>query len=263
MNSSLYRAKVFHDRLEPKKHQFGYQVFYFYLDLDEIDSLAKRFWCISRNRFNAFSFRDKEHLQLPISNPDQTKTTKEHIIDYLAENQYQYDGGKIYLMTNLNVFGYNFNPVSFYFVYSISGEIKNCIVEVGNTFGEMKPYFLDEKCFDGKKFHLNTTKYFYVSPFIDHDTQFDFNITVPNEHLAIGIDDYKDGKRFFISTLTGQRKEITAFRLLWFALRFPLIPIKIISLIHWQALILYFKKIHFHKKTEHQELQRDVFRKKN
>jgi uncharacterized protein len=196
--SCLYRCKVFHDRLSPKKHRFSYNVFLFYANLDELDLLAKNYLLISRNRFNVFSFRDRGHLQLPAENPDTTKNTKEHIITYLAQNGVTYDGGKIMLLTNFNVLGYNFNPVSFYFVSNRDEQPVCCIVEVQNTFREMKPYFLGTDCFDGRKFHLTVPKYFYVSPFIDHDAQFDFNLPVPDEHLGIGIDDYKGGERIFI-----------------------------------------------------------------
>jgi len=260
--TSLYRAKVMHDRLEPKKHRFGYNVFLFYVDLDDLEELPEKYWLISRNRFNFFSFRDKEHLQLPKENPDTGKSTKEHILAYLAENGVAYTGGKIMLLTNFNVLGYNFNPVSFYYVFDEQEQPLCCIAEVQNTYLEMKPFFMGKERFDGKKFHLNTTKYFYVSPFIDHDTQFDFNLPVPDEHLAIGIDDYKDGKRFFISTLTGTKKQLTNARLIGYAFRFPFITLRIIFLIHWQALKLWLKKIPYHKKDAHGDLQRDIYRKK-
>lgn len=261
-DSSLYLARVMHDRLSPKKHRFGYRIFMFYVDLDEINSLAKKYWFISHNRFNFFSFRDKEHLQLPIENPDTSKSTKEHIVDFITNQGVQYDGGKIMLLTNFNVLGYNFNPVSFYFVFDKAEKPVCSVVEVGNTFLEMKPYFIGTKNLKENTFHLNTTKYFYVSPFIDHDTQFDFNVTIPNDQLAIGIDDYKDGERFFISTLIGDKRNLTNGRLIAYAFRFPFITIRIIVLIHWHAIKLWLKKLPFHRKSDHQEIQKEVYRRK-
>lgn len=259
--SSLYRARVMHDRLEPKKLRFGYNVFLFYVNLDDLDDLPKKYFLVSRNRFNVFTFRDKDHLQLPLEKPNTSKKTKDHIIDYLKENGVDYDGGTIMLLTNFSVLGYNFNPVSFYFVFDQQQQPVCSIAEVQNTYREMKPYFLGKEQLNGNKFHLNTTKYFYVSPFIDHDTQFDFNLPIPDDHLGIGIDDYKDGKRFFISTLTGSKKALTNARLFGYAFRFPLITLRIITLIHWKALILWMKKIPYHKKNDHQDLQRGVYRK--
>jgi len=250
-----------HNRLEPKPHRFHYSVFMFYIDLDELDSLSSKLLMLSRNRFNFFAFKDKEHLQLPIDKPDTSKSTKEHIIEYLKQNGVIYDGGKIMLLTNLNVLGYNFNPVSFYFCFDKDTEPLCCVTEISNTFREMKPFFLGKDRLTGQTFHLNTTKYFYVSPFIDHDTNFDFNLTIPGDKLNIKIDDFKDGKRFFISTLTGIKKPLTNANLLWYSIRFPFITLKIIGLIHWNALKLWLKKIPYRKKGEFPELQKDVFKK--
>ncbi len=250
-----------HHRMEPKEHRFHYNVFMFYIDLDEIDALTKKLWMLSRNRFNFFSFRDSEHLQLPIENPDKSKNVKQHIIDYLTQHDIIIGKGKIMLLTNLNVLGYNFNPVSFYYCFDESNEPLCVVSEVQNTFGEMKLFLLTKKEFNGDKFKLNTTKYFYVSPFIDHDVNFDFNLAIPNEKLNIRIDDYKDEKRFFISTLTGTQKPLNNQNLLAFSVRFPFITLKIITLIHWNALKLWLKKTPYRKKSENPELQRDVHRK--
>ncbi|PBQ30833.1 hypothetical protein CNR22_03265 [Sphingobacteriaceae bacterium] len=261
MNSSLYRATVMHNRIKPKSHRFHYNVFMFYIDLDELDVITKKFWLLSRNKFNFFSFRDKEHLQLPLEKPDPSKNTKEHIIDYLKQNGFNYVDQKIMLLTNLNILGYNFNPVSFYFILDRNTTAECAIAEVSNTFREMKPYYLGEETKTGDSFHLHTTKYFYVSPFIDHDTNFDFTISAPKDKLNIRIDDYKDGHRFFISTLTGTKKQLTNANLLLYSLRFPFLTLRIIALIHWQALLLYLKKLPYHKKSKNADLQRGVFRK--
>ncbi|MCW3084205.1 MAG: hypothetical protein JWP12_1571 [Bacteroidetes bacterium] len=262
MNSVLYKATVMHNRMEPRSHRFHYNVFMFYIDLDEVEMLRKKLFMFSKNRFNFFSLRDNEHLQLPIDNPDKTKSIREQITRYLSENGVQIGNGKIMLLTNLNVLGYNFNPVSFYYCFDENNLPLCCVSEVGNTFGEIKPYLLTNQNLSGNKYHLNTVKYFYVSPFIDHDTNFDFNLTIPDEKLNIRIDDFKDGKRFFISTLTGTKKALNNRNLLLYSIRFPFITLKIITLIHWNALLLYMKKLPFHKKDANQDLQRDVYKRK-
>lgn len=250
-----------HHRLEPKKHSFHYNVFMFYLDLDEIDTLSHRLRWMSRNKFNLFNFRDKDHLQLPKDNPDTAKNVRQHITDYLKQNGVDIVNGRIMLLTNLCTLGYQFNPVSFYFCYNEQDEVVCSIVEVCNTFREMKPYFLSGDTRDGEHFHLNTTKYFYVSPFIDMDTNFDFNLDIPGEQLNIRIDDFKqDGTRFFISTLSGKKVALTDGKLLQYFFSFPLITLQVIGLIHWQALKLWLKKLSFHKKEANKHLQRDVYR---
>ncbi len=250
-----------HNRLAPKKHSFHYNIFMFYIDLDEIELLKKKLLLFSHNRFNFFSYRDKEHIQLPIDKPDISKNTRTHIIAYLNENGIVLTEERIMILTNLNVLGYNFNPVSFYYIFNKNNEPVCSIAEVGNTFGELKPYLLTEKNLSEKKYHLNTTKYFYVSPFFDHDHNFDFHLTIPDEKLNIRIDTFNKEERVFISTLTGIQKPLTNLNLVWYSIRFPLITLKIITLIHWNALLIWMKGIPFHKKSEHKNLQRDVFRK--
>jgi DUF1365 family protein len=261
MNSTLYKATVMHNRLSPKSHRFHYNVFMFYIDLDEVEMLTKKLRMFSKNKFNFFSLRDHEHLQLPINNPDKTKSIREQITRYLSENGVSIGKGKIMLLTNLNVLGHNFNPVSFYFCFDESNLPLCAVAEVGNTFGEMKPYLLTKDQLTGNMYHLNTVKHFYVSPFIDHDTNFDFNLMIPAEKLNIRIDDYRDEERFFISTLTGTKKPLTNANLLAYSIRFPFITLKIITLIHWHALLLWMKKIPFRRKSENRELQKDVYRR--
>ena len=253
-----------HNRLAPKAHRFHYDVFMFYLDQDEIGGLAKRLKFMSRNRFNLFNFRDKDHLQLPRENPDTSKNIRQHITDYLSEHGVTIGNGLIMVLTNLCTAGYQFNPVSFYFCYDDAGNPLCSIVEVCNTFREMKPYFLGADAMANNQFKLNTEKYFYVSPFIDMDTSFDFNLHLPGEKLQLKIDDYdKAGNRFFISTLTGERRPLTDANLLRYFFSFPLITLKVIGLIHWQALRLWLKKLPYHKKAANIDLQKEVYRPYN
>lgn len=254
MNSCLYKARVMHHRLSPKTHRFNYNVFMFFVDLDEIDLLADQFRLLSRNSFGFFSFRDKEHLQLK---PNLVRTVQENIIEFLDSNSISRPS-RIMLLTNFNVLGYNFNPVSFYFCFDENGNPSCAVAEVSNTFREMKPFLLDITKLKNDEFVLRVPKYFYVSPFIEHDAEFDFHLRIPDNKLNIRIDDYSENRRIFISTLTGEKREITSGNLLYYALRFPFIPLRIMFLIHWNAFVLWMKKIRFFKKAEHPELQRDV-----
>jgi len=232
----------------------------FYLDLDEIDSISKKFSLISRNKFNMFSFRDSDHLQLPVESPDKSKNVKQQITAYLESQNVKLNDPKIYLLTNLRTMGHQFNPVSFYFVYENDKPVCS-VAEVGNTFGEMKLFLLGNETLSKNQYLYRTKKYFYVSPFIEHDVDFDFQLTLPADKLNLRIDDYRNGERIFIATLTGEKRELTGSRLFGYAVRFPFITLKIIGLIHLNAMKLWLKKIPYHKKADNANLQRDVLRK--
>lgn len=260
-NSCLYECTVMHHRLEPKQNRFRYKLFMFYLDLDEIGQVVKENPFISHNQFNLFNFREKDHLQFSKENPDTTKTVRQQVLAYLSENGVNTEEiGRIMLLTNLCTLGYQFNPVSFYFCYAKGNQPVCTVVEVCNTYREMKPYFLGSDKLKENNFSNAQTKNFYVSPFIDLDSDFHFNLNIPDEKLHVRIDDYKQGKRFFLSTLTGNKKALTNRSVFQYAIRFPIITLQVITLIHWQALRLWLKKITHHKKTSFKELQQNVLR---
>jgi DUF1365 family protein len=111
------------------------------------------------------------------------------------------------------------------------------------------------------RFLAGTKALIYVSPFIDLDASFDFNLHVPGERLQLVIDDSRDHKKFFLSALTGQRANLTNIAILWRMIRFPFMTLQIISLIHWQAFKLWgLKQIPYHKKAANPDLQKEVQR---
>jgi len=244
-----------HHRFSPKVHKFHYRTFMWWIDLDELHLLSRKSWLFGYNRFNLFSFYDKDHMNGELNG----KTTKENIAAYLKEQGVDRKGGKIYLLTNLRTMGYLFNPVSFYYCFNPDGSPLCAIAEVGNTYYEMKPFLLSE--FDGTSFNLRTKKYFYVSPFTNPDDEFNFSLALPGHQLNIKIDDYRDGNKFFISTLTGTKKPISTKNIIGRFIRFPFITLQVIMLIHWQALKLWIKKVPYHAKAANPELQQNVLRK--
>ncbi|MBL8992866.1 MAG: DUF1365 domain-containing protein [Spirochaetia bacterium] len=254
--SSLYRVQVLHHRLEPKRHRFTYRFFMFSLDLDEIDLLSQKLLFFARNRIGVFEFRDRDHLHFGGT------SLREGIGIYLKAQGLAQIPSRIRLVTNLRVLGYVFNPVSFYFCYDSDEKPFAVIAEVGNTFGEMKAYLLGPETFRNGFFELLTPKLFYVSPFTPLDAGFHFKLGVPEESLEISIDDYalEDGKSntFFVSRLWGVKKRLTNTRLFWYTFRFPFVTLQIIATIHFQAFLLWIKKMVFIRKAEHPELQRDV-----
>ncbi len=253
MNSSLYDCVVMHHRLVPLKHRFVYKVFMFYLDVDELDELGRRSWLFSRNRFNLFSFRDRDHLWLD------RPTVRENVVAYLKTKGVDIGSGRIMLLTNVRTLGYVFNPVSFYFCFDEAGEPVCAVPEVGNTFRELKPYLLRRDALKDGTFRERQTKHFYVSPFFDLDTVFEFQLGIPGERLQVKIDDFQQEKKAFVSALTGTRREFTDGMLAWSFLRIPFVTLKVIFLIHWHAMLLYLKKLPFHRKHEHPELQQEVY----
>lgn len=278
----LYECGVMHCRLSPGRHQFSYRIFLFSLDLDEIDATAARVHGFSRNCWNLYTFRDRDHLTLP---GFEQATVKENILAWIGtqpDPPALPDNPKIVLITLPRVLGYIFNPVSFYFLSDrATGAPLGAVVQVGNTFREMKPYLLRAPAVPAAPehprvpsplstphaqpgppptYHLITPKHFYVSPFSALDLHFDFKLKIPGDHLDIHIDDRDGaaGPHVLLSALTGKRQPLTTARLLWLTAKFPLITLKVIILIHWQAFRLWLRKLPFHRKSANPQLQQDV-----
>lgn len=255
-HSCIYECAVMHDRVTPKRNQFLYKTFLFSIDLDELDELTSKNIFISRNRFNVFSFHDRDHLFI-----EGNGSIRQQIITYLSHHRVDVKTiDRIQLVTNLRTMGYQFNPVSFYFCFDKSGAPVCAIAEVCNTFGEMKLYLLDRSCLTRGRFELQVQKNFYVSPFIDLDAKFHFRLSIPNETLNISINDHKDGEQFFSSSLWGKRATLSQVSVFWYAVRFPFVTIQVITLIHWQALRLWVKQLKWNRKAANVGLQQGVLR---
>ncbi|MEO8353417.1 MAG: DUF1365 domain-containing protein [Chthoniobacteraceae bacterium] len=255
--SCLYECEIMHQRLAPKKHEFRYRIFMFCLDLDELDSLTRKLTLFSHNRSNIYEFRDRDHLTIP---GGERQSLKENLIGWLAQQGIQFPAeGRIKLITLPRVFGYIFNPVSFYFCSDENGAPLCAVVQVGNTFREMKPYLITDLR-GSHLFHRQVAKHFYVSPFSGLDVAFDFKLKIPDEHLDIHIDDRDGEDRILLSALTGRRKELSNANLFWFTLKYPLITLRVIGLIHWQALVLWSKRLPWHSKSAQPDRQQNVYR---
>ena len=251
--SCLYECDVMHYRLEPKKHRFLYKIFMFCLDLDEMEALAQKLRLFSLNQFNLFAFRDSDHME------PARRTLKENIIEFAGAHGMNLRGGRVLLVTHLRTLGYIFNPVCVYFCFDPSGAPACAVVEVENTYHEKKRYWLGPETFRNGIFELRATKYFYVSPFIQPNAEFDFKLSPPDQSLSIYIDDWIDGRKFLLSSLTGKRQRLSDANLLWHTLRFPFVTLQVIFLIHWQALILKLKGLRHFKKSDNPHLQQEIY----
>ena len=251
--NALYECTVAHCRLKPKRHAFGYRVFMFSVDLDELPGLRRL--GLSHNRFNLFSIDDRDHVNL-----GQPGGIRPNLTKWLAEKGISCPAdARIRLVTFPRVLGYGFNPVSFYYIVASDGTPLLAVAEVTNTFREMKLFPVNAMDADGL-WHRRIGKDFYVSPFSDPGDEFDFKLGPPAEKWRVNIDDFSNNERMLISSVRGERRELTSARLWWYALKYPLLSLKIIGLIHWHALLLWIKRVPFFRKGDRTEAQRDVMR---
>lgn len=262
MNSCAYVCRLKHDR--PDKNRFSYGIYMYYLDLDELDMLSERFTLFGKNRWNLLSFYDEDHFifvrqagkqdRIARATFDYTreryvgKSTKQRVRVTLGELGFVFELGKVLMLTNLRNLGYIFNPVSFYYCYDAKGNFRVLLSEVNNTFRDQKLFYTAVGAKE-KRHHDRQKKNFYVSPFIDMDTDITWSFEEPGETLLMEVDSVKNGNPILNTSLTGERKQLSATRILLLFLRYPMMPLIAIILIHWQALKLWLKRVRFRDKS--------------
>ena len=250
MNSSaqLLTGHVMHRRLRPVEHEFRYPVFYVTLPLRHLETAGNAIFGINRGRL--LSFRDADH------GPRDGNPLLPWVENILHEHGLP-DDGEILLQTFPRLFGYVFNPVSFWFCHDRSGALIAVLAEVNNTFGGHHNYLLHN--IDGSPLEaeqvFNARKAFHVSPFCDVAGSYRFRFDVGNELQSSSID-YDDGEGdLLLTSISGSTRPLTVATLLGALLRMPLLTLGIIARIHWQALRLWLKGVHFYGKTPASSLQ--------
>jgi DUF1365 family protein len=237
--NGLLVADVAHARKHPGKNAFHYHVYYLCFALQMRDRLRSRL--LSLNRFNLFSFYDTDHR-------NGHQPAEAWIRAVLAEWNVTEADGAIVMLTLPRVLGYVFNPVSFWFCLDSAGNLRAVLSEVNNTFGDHHSYisFRDDHGVITQDEWLRSEKIFHVSPFMAVEGHYLFRFVYSEEKVGVWIHYYKDDMLLLTTSVTGKRMPLTARNLLYCFFRYPLVTLKVIGLIHYQAVRLLFKGARYH-----------------
>ena len=239
MNSCIYNGVVTHTRFKPVKHFLKYNTFSLLIDLDEIKDLDQKNIIFSYNKFNIFSFYNKDH------GDRDGKSLKDWVYDKLRIFKINSNINKIKLLCYPRIFGYVFNPLSIFYCYE-NNSLKAIFYEVKNTFNEQHTYVFETNNSD--RIEQSCKKKFYVSPFMDMQTNYDFILVKPNEKLSVFIKQTDKEGIVLTATQNGERKNFNLKQLILNFLTYPLMTIKIISSIHFEALLLWKKGAIYRKR---------------
>jgi DUF1365 family protein len=223
-------GQVIHRRVEPVSHGFRYRLAMYRLDLDELDTLDAGLRLFGVDRARPVSFHRADHLA-----DVRGRVLAAGVTDRIE---------RIEVVANCRVFGYVFNPVSFFFCYAGGERLAAIVSEVNNTFGESHVYVLDVQ----GPLDWREKKVFHVSPFFTLDGTYRFRFDVTPEHIEAGIDLYRSGKPHFVSRLSLDRRPLTDRTVAGALLGYPFVTAKIVGAIHWEALRLWWKGVRVHHK---------------
>lgn len=243
MKSCLYQGWVRHRRHVPRPHEFRYRLFMACLNLDELDTIFKGRWLWSARRPALAWLRRADHLGLP------TQPLKTSVLNLVEDELGFRPAGPVFLVTHLRYFGHNFNPVSFYYCYGANGEtIEAIVAEINNTpWGEQYCYVLDARLHPEQRvLAFRIQKRFHVSPFMPMTQTYDWRFAKPENMLLVHMVNEEDGAPVFDATLSLERRSMSAANMARVLAQYPLITVKVIAAIYWQAIRMWHKRTPFH-----------------
>ena len=236
-------GQTFHGRKGALDNAFRYSVDYVLLDAE---AEVKTPFLFARNRSGLVSLQDVDHGGAPKEGRGPV-----WVRDVLADAKAPFEIGRIELLAQPRVLGHVFNPVSFWLIYDDVDRLKTVIPEVTNTYGDRHSYLChhDDWREIGREDTLNSDKCLHVSPFQPVEGGYTFRFDIRGDKIGIWID-YTAGNGGLLATLTGPRAQLTSMALLRAMVRRPFGSRRVLGLIHWQALKLWWKGAAFRSRPE-------------
>lgn len=232
---ALYLGTVMHRRLRPRVHQLDYRLFALLLDLDRLADTERRLRLFSAERFNLLSLRARDFgdgSAVPLRGQAEAHCRKLGIPRL----------SRVDLLTMPRLLGFAFNPLSLYYCYGPTGTLDAVIHEVHNTFGERHLYVLPvERA--GPHLRQRSTKAFHVSPFLPMDLDYAFELGVPGERIELAITVSDSTGPLLVARERLERRALTDGAILGAVLAMPLMTVKVVAAILWEAARLRVKRV--------------------
>ncbi len=240
--ASVCRGAVMHERRLPAPNRFVYPLATVRIPLSALDSLSVPLLGIDRP--NVFSLQARDH-----GARDGTPLLP-WIRALLARHGLGGVDGEVVLQTMPRMFGFLFNPVSFWFCHDRDGALRAVLAEVCNTFGERHNYLVahpDRRpILSGEV--LGAAKVFHVSPFFPVRGEYRFRFERHGPVVSTVIDYWEDGHCQLATRLSGREEPLDAAALRRWLVGLPLMTFGVVARIHWQALRLLFKRVPLFRK---------------
>ncbi|WP_230971033.1 DUF1365 domain-containing protein [Nitrogeniibacter aestuarii] len=243
LDAAVGFGRVMHRRHGPAQHGFVYPIAFMRVPLGQWDAL--RAPLLGVDRIGVFSLRKRDHGARDGSD---LEPWMRGVLDQAglagACN------GRIVLQTFPRMFGYVFNPVSFWFCHDTDGRLRAVLAEVNNTFGERHSYLVAHEdaapIRDGQT--LGARKCFHVSPFFPVSGEYRFRFSVTDGRSRVHVDLWEAGERRLSTCIDGALVPLDGRSMTRWLLRFPLMTFAVMARIHVQAFHLWRKRVRFFRK---------------
>jgi len=263
LTAGLLVGRMSHSRLVPRPHAFAYRLFMLRFDLAEVPRLDRALTLFGTRWWKPVRFDPGDFLAVPrAAGPPEARLAalRAAVLTTLSEHGVRDRIGRIELVAHGRIFGYVFNPVSFFLCYGAADDGTGdadpvaVIADVHNTCGERHAYVLPAARAEGPgRWHAK--KVFHVSPFFTLDGTYRFALSFAAGAADVGIDLYRGGRPLFVSRLQLAREPLSDGALARALARFPFMTVRIIVAIHWEALRLWRKGLSYHPKPAYDPAQ--------
>jgi len=243
--SALYAGEVVHQRFTPRAHRLRYRMFQMLMDLDEGPALHRRLRLFSFNRFNVFSFHERDH------GDGRSGPLRGWVVETLERAGIAIGAGRVDLLCMPRILGHVFNPISIYYCHAADGRLAAMLYEVNSTFGERHSYLIPAPADEPAPTDVvqSCDKVLHVSPFMDMDMTYDFRVSWPRHTVSTAIQgNGPDGRAIIYTRFFGKRRPLTDEALLQTFFQFPLLTLKVVLAIHWEAVKLLLKGLRLRPK---------------
>ena len=233
-HSALLRGSLVHTRRDEwARRAFRYPVMMAAIDLDELPALDRELRLFSHGGANLYALHDTDYADGAHGlRASLHAVLSAHGIPAPATTR---------LITNLRIAGYVFNPVSFFCNHDATGALTSVVAEVNNTYGGRLRYVLGPAQRIASRDHrvgFRHERELFVSPFLHGPRIYElwFDAPLDGERVAVTMHvDTPTGARIFTAHLDGARHELTDRGLVAAAVRYPLMSLQVIGLIHYEA----------------------------
>jgi len=253
-NSHIYLGNVIHRRFSPKKHNFDYRLYMLALDVDDVENNTGGLGVFGFSWYRPLRFVEQDYL---IEQPKDKPTgdlapLHERIKTKVLELAGNTDIKRIVMLVQVRCFGIYFSPANFYFCYDHNDKCTQMLAEVSNTPWNERHYYLVDLLTEASD--KTTKKTFQVSPFMDLAMTYFWQVTPPSstdDKLLVKIEnkniDEQTGEatKLFDASLVMKKKPFTKASLMRIWMQLPVMTVKVVLTIYWQALKLLVKRVPF------------------
>ncbi len=234
-HSAIYPGTVLHARTRPVRHRLRYRMLNLLLDLDEVPALAARLRLLGHNRRALFEFRETDH------GDGSATPLRDQVQAQLRAAGLDPAGGSIRVLCMPRLLGMAFNPLTVYFCDAADGTPQALLYEVNNTFGQRHSYLIPVQPGEQAVIRQRIAKKFYVSPFMDMALTYHFRVAPPGVAVSLAMEVHDAAGAMLFAAFAGRRQPLTDAGLLRAFVSHPLLALKVVAGIHWEALKLWRK----------------------